>query len=334
MIARRTNGTPSELFHHGVKGMHWGVRRYQNKDGSLTAAGRKRYSADLKKDLNETNILDKKSIDKTIKKRDDLKQIHNDISNDEDFKKVTADKKHLEDTIDKYGKEFEKDVVKYVKQSVIAKGCDPKENMDEFNREMSFCLDDDGDQGETGSAWDFFLKSKGTSYSEMQQKADDIYKKQEKIIKNYTDDVLKDIGDEPISEKAYSTTAKSFVTSMMEEKFDTYTKVYKFPNTSGYTYEWAEGSGKEGKFITYAESRSLHSGLDGLSYEEYNKKLAERLYGKKKNKALSNVAFISSQQAAQQAFDMHTQAHNQAAQQAVAIAVNNAMNNTMHMNMF
>ena len=31
-----------ELYHHGVKGMKWGVRRYQNKDGSLTAAGKKR----------------------------------------------------------------------------------------------------------------------------------------------------------------------------------------------------------------------------------------------------------------------------------------------------
>lgn len=30
------------LAHHGVLGMHWGVRRYQNKDGSLTSAGKKR----------------------------------------------------------------------------------------------------------------------------------------------------------------------------------------------------------------------------------------------------------------------------------------------------
>lgn len=29
-----------ELYHHGVKGMKWGVRRYQNKDGSLTPAGK------------------------------------------------------------------------------------------------------------------------------------------------------------------------------------------------------------------------------------------------------------------------------------------------------
>ena len=31
-----------ELMHYRVLGMHWGVRRYQNKDGSLTSAGRKR----------------------------------------------------------------------------------------------------------------------------------------------------------------------------------------------------------------------------------------------------------------------------------------------------
>lgn len=34
------------LSHHGIKGQKWGVRRYQTKDGSLTAAGKKRYSKD------------------------------------------------------------------------------------------------------------------------------------------------------------------------------------------------------------------------------------------------------------------------------------------------
>lgn len=34
------------LMHHGIRGQKWGVRRFQNKDGSTTAAGRKRYSTD------------------------------------------------------------------------------------------------------------------------------------------------------------------------------------------------------------------------------------------------------------------------------------------------
>lgn len=34
----------NELYHHGIKGMHWGVRRYQNPDGTLTDAGIKRYN--------------------------------------------------------------------------------------------------------------------------------------------------------------------------------------------------------------------------------------------------------------------------------------------------
>ena len=38
-----------ELYHHGIKGQKWGIRRYQNEDGTLTEAGRKRVTNHLGK---------------------------------------------------------------------------------------------------------------------------------------------------------------------------------------------------------------------------------------------------------------------------------------------
>ena len=49
------------IKHHGIKGQKWGVRKYQNKDGSLTPAGNKRYSdserrAQMKKIAKRKNV--------------------------------------------------------------------------------------------------------------------------------------------------------------------------------------------------------------------------------------------------------------------------------------
>lgn len=55
------NGT---LCHHGIKGQKWGVRRFQNADGSLTSAGRKRYddSNDLERTKSECLTREQKAI--------------------------------------------------------------------------------------------------------------------------------------------------------------------------------------------------------------------------------------------------------------------------------
>lgn len=43
----------SDIYHHGILGMHWGIRRFQNKDGSLTSAGRDRYGVEGKRKASE-----------------------------------------------------------------------------------------------------------------------------------------------------------------------------------------------------------------------------------------------------------------------------------------
>ena len=51
----------NSLQHHGVKGMKWGIRRFQNKDGSLTAAGKKRQSS-MSDDAREVDTIRKKKV--------------------------------------------------------------------------------------------------------------------------------------------------------------------------------------------------------------------------------------------------------------------------------
>lgn len=56
-----------ELYHHGIQGMHWYVRRYQNADGSLTEEGRKRYSKNSRPaSVTDTGTGNAKRMKKTV----------------------------------------------------------------------------------------------------------------------------------------------------------------------------------------------------------------------------------------------------------------------------
>ena len=61
-----------EMYHHGILGQKWGIRRFQNSDGSLTAAGKKRYDKDSSHD--RSNSTKSEKIEKSSKGTKNLKR--------------------------------------------------------------------------------------------------------------------------------------------------------------------------------------------------------------------------------------------------------------------
>ncbi len=94
--------SPDYLEHHGILGMKWGIRRYQNKDGSLTPEGRARYGDVLTKKQMQGYIKDynlRTGSNKTINKNTVFKtsdglydykgrKINTDVSVDDPMNKV------------------------------------------------------------------------------------------------------------------------------------------------------------------------------------------------------------------------------------------------------
>lgn len=95
-----------ELYHYGVKGQKWGVRRYQNADGSLTAAGKKKARQEYKEDNRKAYELGKsatvsghataRSMKRTIKLENKLdKQLDRDTKRGNDLGSVSRRTKSL-----------------------------------------------------------------------------------------------------------------------------------------------------------------------------------------------------------------------------------------------
>lgn len=83
-----------ELYHWGIKGMKWGVRRYQNKDGTLTSEGKKHYSQDHE---DYTRVHTKKSVREMS--NSELNARINRLQKEQQYERLTASPSKLQKAI-------------------------------------------------------------------------------------------------------------------------------------------------------------------------------------------------------------------------------------------
>ena len=126
------------LAHYGILGMKWGIRRYQNKDGSLTPAGKKRYAKELYSEMqkNDGKLYRTDYGDAVKNKLSKDKRVQDYVSsNSKEYKKLLSEWSNAQDKLDE---EYNSnDVYKRAYEKAIKNGGDPKsKHFDEYVYEL------------------------------------------------------------------------------------------------------------------------------------------------------------------------------------------------------
>lgn len=164
------NQLQEELYHYGILGMKWGVRRYQNPDGTLTEAGKKRYF--YKQDRYANDFLTKAG--KRLNNRQERI-----ISNKS--KKITRELSKNKEAVDLFRENMEKEIASNKKYSEI------------YDRQSSKKLSKDKLAGKTRSEVERIVrKTEDAVHKEHSESSEDkAYSKSREYVRKYTEDYVR-----------------------------------------------------------------------------------------------------------------------------------------------
>lgn len=175
---KHSDSSEDFLEHHGILGMKWGVRRYQNEDGSLTDAGKKRYNTERKVGFFEARRIKKKRAEAAKKRAETL-----------------AKKKAEEESAQKHEAE-KQEAIRSGNATQIAKFQNELSNqelrdaLDRLNskQRLSDLVDKETPKKETKLDKAMKIAEKGAKYADIAEKGIKVYNTFAKVSNAFADD--------------------------------------------------------------------------------------------------------------------------------------------------
>jgi hypothetical protein len=228
------------LAHHGILGQKWGIRRFQNKDGSYTAAGKKRYSyADVDKDFDESISSHRDAYERIKQGNKSIPEMADDLMKDYEkaFDNVKLDQSAKDRILKKLNDDF-------------GVGCDDRDYFEMYR--------DDYIRDEVMNKVNNAVKDKRAAFEARQ---DEYWKDVDSIVSQIKDKY----GDKRV-DGSYMNDGKMAVNDIMGKKLDTRYNSYISRHFDDY---WVDDTDACYNAIDRV-SKELN-----LTMEDYNKKYAK-----------------------------------------------------------